>query len=119
MSCILRILTGTIQDADNNSYHRVTFIYLAFGCASLVVSLVLLVLSFFAIDLKCMQWGRKKRVIMAAVLQERKERFWGRVKGKGKCWERTVSKVCFGATLLLMVGGWTAYFWGVAVGRNS
>jgi hypothetical protein len=40
MSCIIRILTGAIQDADNNAYTRVVRIYAFFGCASLFVSLI-------------------------------------------------------------------------------
>ncbi|THW12459.1 major facilitator superfamily transporter [Aureobasidium pullulans] len=115
MSCIIRILTGVIQDADNNSYHRVVRVYAFFGCASLVVSLAILTLSFLSPDLGRLQWSRKKRVAMGAFIQERLQRFETVTKQRNK----RISVACFGFTMLVMLGGWTAYFWGVATGNNK
>jgi hypothetical protein len=115
MSCIIRILTGAIQDADNNAYTRVVRVYAFFGCASLVVSLVILALSLYSPDLGRLQWSRKKRLAQGAFIQERLQRFETVMKERNK----RVSVVCFGLTMLLMLGGWSAYFWGVATGNNK
>lgn len=115
MSCVIRILTGAIQDADDNSYRRVVRVYAFFGCASLVVSLAILALSFASVDLGRLQWSRKKRMVMGALIQERQLRFETVMKGRN----RRISVACFGMTMLIMVGGWTAYFWGVATGNNN
>jgi hypothetical protein len=115
MSCIIRILTGAIQDADNNAYTRVVRVYAFFGCASLVVSLLILALSFYSPDLGRSQWSRKKRLAQGAFIQDRLLRFETVMKERNK----RISMVCFGCTMLLMLGGWSAYFWGVATGNNK
>ena len=115
MSCIIRVLTGALQDADNNAYTRVVRVYAFFGCASLCVSLVILTLSFLSPDLGRLQWSRKKRLLQGSIINERLERFEGPMKKRNK----RISVVCFGLTMMLMLGGWSAYFWGVATGNNK
>jgi hypothetical protein len=115
MSCIIRILTGVLQDADNDSYRRVTRVFVFLACAGFVVALILLVASTKNVDLQRLQWSRKKRVANGALINERK------LRAETEAYERNkkISIVCFGLTMLLMVGGWTAYFWGVATGNNA
>jgi hypothetical protein len=105
MSCIIRILTGAIQDADNNAYTRVVRIYAFFGCASLSISLIILALSLYSPDLGRLQWSRKKRLAQGMFIQERLQRFETVMKKRN----RKVSVVCFGCTMVLMLGGWSAY----------
>ncbi|KAH0009215.1 major facilitator superfamily transporter, partial [Aureobasidium melanogenum] len=115
MSCITRILTGAIQDADDNAYTRVVRVYAFFGCASLAVSLVILTLSFLSPDLGRLQYSRKKRLAQGAFIRERLQRFETTMRQRNK----RISVVCFGLTMMLMLGGWSAYFWGVATGNNK
>lgn len=115
MSVIIRILTGVIQDADDNAYTRVVRVYAFFGCASLAVSLVVLALSVYSPDLGRLQWSRKKRIAQGVFIQERLQRFETVMKERNK----RISMACFGFTILLMLGGWCAYFWGVATGNNK
>lgn len=115
MSVIIRILTGVIQDADGNAYTRVVRVYAFFGCASLAISLFILALSFYSPDLGRLQWSRKKRLTQGVFIQERLQRFETVMKQRNK----KISVVCFGFTMALMLGGWSAYFWGVATGNNK
>lgn len=115
MSCIMRILTGAIQDADDNAYTRVVRVYAFFGCASLAVSLVILTLSFLSPDLGRLQYSRKKRLAQGAFIRERLQRYETTMRQRNK----SISVVCFGLTMMLMLGGWSAYFWGVATGNNK
>lgn len=116
MSIIIRIITGALQDADDNSYRRVVQIYLFLAAASMVVASALLLSSHLTVDLAPLQWTRKKRLTSGAeIIQAMKER------SLVTCAQRTrwVSVACFGALLLLTVGGWVAYIWGAVTGHNS
>jgi hypothetical protein len=114
MNIIVRVITGRIQDADNNSYDRVTIVYTVLAGCSVAVSLVLILLSWRSIDLRQLQWGRKKRITRGDLINERKARFWGE---KGET-NKKISMLCFSLLCLLTLGGWVAYFWGVATGNN-
>lgn len=115
MNIIVRIVTGAIQDADDNSYDRVVIVYVALSIGSVLVCLSLLLLSFRFIDLRQLQWTRKQRFARSEVLLERKRRFYEEDKERNK----KISHACFGALLLLIVGSWCGYFWGVATGNND
>lgn len=111
----MRILTGVLQDADDNSYHRVVRVFAFLGCAAMTASFILAIASTQHVDLARLQWSRKKRLAKGDFINERK------LRAETTMYERNkrVSYVCFGLTMLLMAGGWTAYFWGVATGNNS
>ncbi|KAB2572001.1 hypothetical protein DBV05_g9339 [Lasiodiplodia theobromae] len=115
MNIIVRIVTGAIQDADDNSYDRVVIVYVALSIGSVLVCLSLLLLSFRFVDLRQLQWTRKQRFARSEVLLERKRKFYGEDKERNK----KISHACFGALLLLIVGSWCGYFWGVATGNND
>ncbi|OAG06184.1 MFS general substrate transporter [Paraphaeosphaeria sporulosa] len=114
MNIIVRVITGVIQDRDNNSYDRVTIVYVVLAGVSVAVSLGLSVASWKFVDLRQLQWSRKLRIARGDVLHERRRRFEA---GEGK--SRPISKACLVALVVFVLGGWSAYFWGVATGRNE
>ncbi|RFN44728.1 major facilitator superfamily transporter [Fusarium flagelliforme] len=115
MNIIVRIITGKIQDADNNSYDRVTIVYVILAGVSVLVSLLLAVVAWKSVDLGHLQWTRKKRIAQGALLNERKAVFTNENGEKN----RRVSLACFAALILLILGSWCGYFWGVATGNND
>ncbi|KAF4549628.1 Hypothetical protein D9617_20g026840 [Elsinoe fawcettii] len=115
MNIIVRVVTGKIQDADNNSYDRVTIVYVFLAGCSVVVSLVLIVVSWRTPDLRHLQWSRKRRILNGAMLNERKEIFYG---ADGRRNKRT-SVICFLSLVAVVLGSWCGYFWGVATGNNE
>ncbi|PWY86073.1 MFS general substrate transporter [Aspergillus heteromorphus CBS 117.55] len=62
MTIIIGIITGALQDADDDSYRRAVrvFLFLAICCS--IVSIVLLIGSIVGRDLAPLQWTRKKRL---------------------------------------------------------
>lgn len=114
MNIVVRVITGVIQDADNNSYDRVTTVYVVLAACSVAVSIALCVASAFSVDLGRLQWTRKQRMAKGHVINERKERFYAENGARN----RVVSLCCFGAFVLLTLGSWCGYFWGVATGNN-
>ncbi|KAJ5288674.1 hypothetical protein N7478_001704 [Penicillium angulare] len=116
MSIILRIITGALQDADDNSYRRVVQVYLFMAAASSVVGAALLIASFTSRNLAPLQWSRKKRLTSGAeIIQANRE--CSLVTHAQRT--RRISMGCFGALLLLTIGGWVAYIWGAVTGHNS
>jgi len=113
MNIIVRIVTGVIQDRDNNSYDRVVVIYVFLAAGAVVVSAALLLASFLTLDVAKLQWTKKQRMRKGDLINQRKEeveRRGGIVKG---------GFLPFVALALLMMGGWSAYFWGVATNNNK
>lgn len=115
MNIIVRVITGSIQDADNNSYDRVTVVYVVLAGCSVFVSLVLTIVAGRSVDLGHLQWTRKMRLARGNVLNDRREKFYKENGGRN----RTLSMACFAALIALVLGSWCAYFWGVATGNNS
>jgi hypothetical protein len=115
MNIIVGIVTGVIQDLDNNSYDHVAIVYVVLSGMSLVVSLTLAVLCLKTVDLGHLQWTRKQRLARSEDLKECRRRFF---EENGKR-NQMVSKICFGACVLLVLGSWCAYFWGIATGNDD
>ncbi|KAH8879812.1 major facilitator superfamily transporter [Thozetella sp. PMI_491] len=115
MNIIVNIVTGVIQDRDGGTYDHVTIVYVVLAGASVVVSMALVFLSQRALDLGNLQWTRKQRLARGNLWNERKRLFHEENGDRN----RLISKVCFGAMLVLMLGGWSAYFWGAATGHNE
>jgi heme A synthase len=115
MNIIVRIITGKIQDADNNSYDKVTIVYVILAGLSVLVSLLLAVVAWKSVDLGHLQWSRKKRIAQGALLNERKLLFTSENGNKN----RRLSFACFAALVILILGSWCGYFWGVATGNND
>ena len=116
MSIIIRIITGALQDADDNSYRRVIQVYLFLAAASLVVGAAILIGSLTNDYLAPLQWTRKKRLTSGTeIIAANKER--SLVTNASRT--RKISLACFGALLALTVGAWVAYIWGAVTGNNS
>jgi hypothetical protein len=110
----MRIITGVIQDADNNSYDRVTIVYVFLAAASTAVSLTMLLGCFWATELRILQFTRKQRIRFGDLLNERKAKFQGPA---GET-SRVISKACFWALLVYVLGSWAAWIWGAVTGNN-
>lgn len=115
MNIIVRVITGAIQDADNDSYEHVVIVYVVLAAASVLVSIMLIALSWWSVDLGNLQWTRKQRIANGELWNERKRAFYEDNGARNKA----ISKICFGALVMLILGSWSAYFWGVATGNNS
>lgn len=116
MNIIIRIITGLIQDQDNNSYDRVVVVYVFLSAGSVLVGLVMLTWSYFDVILGRLQWTRKQRLQKGHLINKRKEGF---EEDANAARNRQLSLCLFCATILLILGAWTAYFWGVATGNNK
>lgn len=114
MNIIVRVITGVIQDRDNNSYDNVTIVYVVLAGISVVVSLALSVVSWKFVDLRQLQWSRKLRIARGDLLHERRRRF-----EEGEVQSKPLSQACMVALAVFVLGGWCAYFWGVATGNNE
>jgi len=116
MAMIIRIVTGVIQDRDNNSYDGVVVVYAVLAAGSVIVAIVMFLYSFWNVDLGRLQWTKKQRLRKGEVINERKEQFEGRKAGKRN---RKISLMLFIILLILILGAWVAYFWGIATGNNN
>ena len=116
MSIIIRIITGALQDADNDSYDRVVRVYLFLAAGSVVVGLAILIGAITSNNLAPLQWTRKQRLtigpeIIAAIRENHLVTHYRRSK--------RISIACFTFLLLLTMGSWVAYIWGAVTGNNS
>ena len=142
MNIIVRVVTGVLQDASpkSNPYEKVTPVYVALSVASLFVSILLVGLYYLStivngkfeniyIDIGRLQWTRKQRMQKGELMNARREAIGGgdasdgERKGEEKGSEivlmRKISMGCIIALGFLVLGSWSAYFWGVATGNNS
>lgn len=113
MNIIVRIVTGVIQDNDDNSYDHVVIVYVFLAACSIIVSAGLVLASFFSLDVAKLQWTKKQRMAKGSLINDRKEEVesrGGRVKG---------GYLPFVALAFLTMGSWCAYFWGVATDHNK
>ncbi|KAH7068052.1 major facilitator superfamily domain-containing protein [Paraphoma chrysanthemicola] len=116
MNIIIRIITGVIQDRDNNSYDNVVIVYVVLAAGSVVVAGTLLACSFWHVDAKILQWTKKQRSLKGDVINERKESSECGAEGLRT---RKLGLSLFIALLFFIAGAWAAYFWGVATDNNS
>ncbi|KAL4947157.1 major facilitator superfamily domain-containing protein [Aspergillus filifer] len=116
MNIIVRIITGALQDADNDSYDRVVRVYLFLAAASVVVGFAILIGTWASESLAPLQWTRKRRL---AIGQEHIARIRERHLVEYAARNKIISVCAFGALMLLVVGGWVAYIWGAVTGHNS
>lgn len=113
MNIIVRIVTGVIQDRDDNSYDNVVIVYVVLAAGAVIVSASLIVASFLTLDVAKLQWTKKQRMRKGGLINQRKEEVeqaGGRV--RGGYWP-------FVCLAFLMAGAWCAYFWGVATKHNK
>lgn len=115
MSIIIRIITGALQDADNDSYRRVVRVYLLLAAGSVVVGLAILIGAWVSENLAPLQWTCKQRLSRGEDLVKIREKHLVAHYQRS----RRISAACFSALMLLTVGSWVAYIWGAATGHNS
>ncbi|CAO2651349.1 Nn.00g096460.m01.CDS01 [Neocucurbitaria sp. VM-36] len=116
MNIIIRIITGVIQDRDNDSYDNVVIVYVVLAAGSLVIAGAMVVCGFSNVDVGHLQWTRKQRIAKGDMINDRREKFEYGTEGQKN---RKVSMTLFIALLFLITGSWAAYFWGVATGNND
>lgn len=115
MSIIIRIITGALQDADNDSYRRVVIVYLVLAAASAVVGLAILAGSLTNENLAPLQWTRKQRITRGEEIIRIRDKHLVTYYNRS----RKISFSCFSALMLLTVGSWAAYIWGAVTGHNK
>lgn len=91
-----------------------TVVYVFLAAASTVISLAMLLGTFWATDLRILQFTRKQRIRFGDIINERKERFQGPA---GKL-SRNISKTCLAALMVYVLGSWSAWIWGAITGNN-
>lgn len=115
MSIIIRIITGALQDADNDSYRRVVRVYLFLAAGSVAVGLAILVGAIFSENLAPLQWTRKQRIARGEDIVMLREKHLVTQYERS----RWVAVICFAAFMLVTAGSWMAYIWGAVTGHNS
>lgn len=116
MNIIVRIVTGVIQDRDDNSYDHVVIVYVILAAGSVLVSSILLGWSLFSKGLRRLQWTKKQRMRNGEQINAQRE---ADETGAGKEVNKMVNVCFFAALVVLILGSWVAYFWGVATGNND
>ncbi|KAL7925993.1 major facilitator superfamily domain-containing protein [Trichoderma austrokoningii] len=116
MTIIIGIVAGVIQDHDNDSYNRVIILYVVLAAGSVVVGMIMVGISFVSPTMDRLQWTRKQRIIRGEKINALKEEF---EQGKDRDRQRIFSLSCFVAMIILLLGAWATYFWGVATGNND
>ncbi|OJJ85442.1 putative MFS transporter [Aspergillus glaucus CBS 516.65] len=115
MSIIIRIITGALQDADDDSYRRVVRVYLFLAAGSVAVGLAILTGAIFSENLAPLQWTRKQRIARGEDIVRLREKHLVMHRNRS----RWIAVVCSSALMLVTVGSWTAYIWGAVTGHNS
>jgi len=134
INIIVRIVTGVLQDQSpaSNPYKKVTPVYVVLSVCSFAVAILMMIIYFLSkfssstfisnlhVDIGRLQWTRKQRIENGEIIKRRK-----RIVGLGDEERREraamakFSQGAFSALILLVLGSWAAYFWGVATGHNS
>lgn len=116
MSIIIGIITGALQDADNDSYRRSVRVYLFLAICCSIISLLLLAGSMLGRSLAPLQWTRKQRLTVGPeFISELREYHLGTHYQRSKM----ISICSFTGLLLLVLGSWAAYIWGAVTGNNA
>lgn len=111
MSIIVGVIAGVIQDRSDNSYDNVTILYATMAAGSVVVGLIILALGFTSNLMGHLQWSRKQRVANGHTITTTKEEYEKEERAE---WSRMLGLVNFGAVVVLILGAWAAFFWGLA-----
>lgn len=115
MSIIIRIITGALQDADDDSYRRVVIVYLVLAAASVVVGISILAGALTGENLAPLQWTRKQRISRGKEILRLRDKHLVTHYHRS----RRISVACFSALMLLTFGSWAAYIWGAVTGHNK
>ncbi|KAH7250368.1 MFS transporter [Fusarium redolens] len=111
MTIIVSLIAGVLQDRDENNYDNVTILYVTLAAGSVVVASIMLALGFSTDFIGQLQWSRKKRVENGHIINAKKQEF----ESDGHAEKhRKLGIINFSAVILLILGAWVAYFWGLA-----
>lgn len=116
MTIIVGIVAGVIQDRDDNSYDNVTILYVALAAASVVVAGIMVSLGLVNNVIGHLQWSRKKRIAQGHIINDKKEEYEN---NESTAFHHKLSLINFIAVIVLILGAWAAYFWGIATGNSS
>ncbi|KAJ3876421.1 major facilitator superfamily domain-containing protein [Lentinula edodes] len=116
MNIIVGIVAAVIQDKDDNSYNNVVGVYVFLAAGSMLVGIGSFVAGYFFIDLGRLQWTKKHRIRYGELINAQKEKFEEGDAGKKN---RAFSVSMFTVVILLILGAWATYFWGLATGNNN
>jgi MFS family permease len=116
MTIIVGVIAGAIQDRDNDSYKNVTVLYVTLAAGSVVVAAIMMIIGHMTDTIGFLQWSRKKRVNNGHIINTKKEEYESSDRAE---WHRKLGVINFGAVIVLILGSWAAYFWGLATGNHS
>ncbi|UPL00237.1 hypothetical protein LCI18_011171 [Fusarium solani-melongenae] len=116
MTIIVGVIAGAIQDRDNDSYKNVTVLYVTLAAGSVVVAAIMMIIGYMTDTIGFLQWSRKKRVNNGHIINTKKEEYESSDRAE---WHRKLGLINFGAVIVLILGSWAAYFWGLATGNHS
>ncbi|RMJ14067.1 hypothetical protein BHE90_009426 [Fusarium euwallaceae] len=116
MTIIVGVIAGVIQDRDNDSYKNVTVLYVTLAAGSVVVAAIMIIIGYMTDTIGFLQWSRKKRVNNGHIINTKKEEYESSERAE---WHRKLGLINFGAVIVLILGAWAAYFWGLATGNHS
>lgn len=115
MTLIVGLVAGVIQDRDGDNYDNVTILYVFLAAGSVVVGAFMVGLGCMNQMIGFLQWSRKKRIANGQLINTKKEEFETDNRAE---WNRKLSIVNFAAVIVLILGSWAAYFWGIANGKS-
>ncbi|KAF5662610.1 hypothetical protein FCIRC_11428 [Fusarium circinatum] len=111
MTIIVSLIAGVLQDRDENQYDNVTIIYVTLAAGSVVVAGIMIALGFATDFIGQLQWSRKKRVANGHIINEKKREF----ESEGHAEKhKKLGVINFSAVIVLILGAWVVYFWGLA-----
>ncbi|KAH7213104.1 major facilitator superfamily domain-containing protein [Fusarium oxysporum] len=111
MTIIVSLIAGVLQDRDENNYDNVTILYVTLAAGSVVVAGIMIALGFATDFIGQLQWSRKKRVENGHIINAKKQEF----ESEGHAEKhKKLGVINFSAVIVLILGAWVAYFWGLA-----
>ena len=110
-------MTGKIQDADNNSYHRVVSAYPTLSTIFLVVSIGISGVALLNSNMMQLQWTRKVRVAKGPAHSARVRQY--HLEEHHQKPGSVASVFCFGLMMLRLVPSWGIHVRGTVTGHNQ
>ncbi|CCT63551.1 related to MFS transporter [Fusarium fujikuroi] len=115
MEVIISLIAGVLQDRDDNKYYRVTILYVVLAASCVLVACLMLALGLATDNMGKLQWSRKKRVKNGHVINAKRQE--SESEGHAEK-QRMLNIINFSAVLLLILGAWVSYLWGLVTKQN-
>ncbi|KAF4337316.1 major facilitator superfamily transporter [Fusarium beomiforme] len=110
MDVIISLIAGVLQDHDENKYHKVTILYVTLAAGSVMVASIMLALGFATDNIGKLQWSRKKRVKNGHIINTKRQESESEGHAKKHIMLNIIN---FSAVILLILGAWVTYLWGL------